>query len=97
VILETLIGALIGSAIGSAIGSSMRRPKKPGSVAAVCSCSHGFGIHEDGKVCHGQIQQIKADTEYGCDYVWMSCPCTVYDGLEPLPRVWAIDKKGELS
>jgi hypothetical protein len=45
-ILETIIGALIGSAIGSAIGSSLRRPKKPGSVAAGCSCSHAAGKGE---------------------------------------------------
>lgn len=87
-ILETILGAAIGSAIGSTIGSLVRRSKKPGSVANVCSCIHGYGIHEDGKACKGQIERDHPDY-LGGGREWVPCPCTLYDGPEPLPRVWS--------
>lgn len=94
-ILETIIGAAIGSALGSTVGSLARRTKKPGSVAAMCSCSHGFGIHEDGKACGAEIERSD-HLGGGMEWVPCPCPCTVYDGPEPLPRVWAINEKGGL-
>jgi hypothetical protein len=97
-ILETIIGAAIGSAIGSTVGSLARRSKKPGSVAAMCSCFHGFGIHEDGKACGAEIERERERSDHlGGGMEWVPCPCTVYDGLEPLPRVWAINKNGDLT
>jgi hypothetical protein len=97
-ILETVIGALVGSIIGSAIGNMVRRPKKPGPVGpvpAVCSCVHGYGIHEDGKACGGQIQRTRSGNLPG--FEWVPCPCKVYDGPEPLPRLWVLNERGELS
>jgi hypothetical protein len=94
-ILETIIGALIGSAIGSAIGSSMRRPKKPGFVGSVCSCKHGYGTHEAGRVCGAEIERSRRGNLPGME--WIPCPCKFYDGPEPLPRLWVINEKGELS
>lgn len=50
----------------------------------ICSCVHGFGSHEDGRKCHGSTTNWRN----GAQFV-DRCPCHMYDGPEPLPRVWS--------
>jgi hypothetical protein len=62
---------------------------------AVCSCSHGWGTHDQpvGR-CHGDIRRTKYDSigdKVG--YTYVPCPCRAYDGPEStsvihLPGAW---------
>jgi hypothetical protein len=56
---------------------------------AVCSCTHGYGIHEEGKKCAAQIERPHYWSNGSRNgHEWVPCPCLSYDGPEPLPRVW---------
>uniref|UniRef100_UPI003F496783 hypothetical protein n=1 Tax=Pseudonocardia sp. CA-138482 TaxID=3240023 RepID=UPI003F496783 len=72
--ISMLVGAgllLAGWAVGRV---SRRRPKSP---APICSCGHGYGMHEQGG---GRCRDEKRR--------YVRCNCQVYDGPEPLPRAW---------
>lgn len=72
------------------LGWLVGRRGRPKLVGAVCSCGHGYGIHEDGKKCVAAVERphyYSNGTRNG--YEWAQCACLCYDGPEPLPRVWA--------
>lgn len=70
---------------GVLIGRVMR-PKPPGPPALVCSCGDGYGQHAEDGHCLAEVRRLRD----GCNtvYDWVPCSCRVYDGPEPLPRVW---------
>lgn len=78
--LADYVAAGVALAIGIGIGRAMRvKPPKP--LTAVCTCEHGFGQHEDGHRCHGQVQRSRWD-KHGLHsgYDWVDCSCLRYDG-----------------
>jgi hypothetical protein len=75
---------------------SRRRPHAPPSSSTVCSCSHGYGSHENGGLCGAEIERpFYWANGHRHGYEWVPCPCLSYDGPEPLPRVWT--GPGELT
>jgi hypothetical protein len=73
--------------LGGLVGARLtRRPPLPKTPALLCSCDHGYGIHAEGGLCRAQVRRVRN----GCTsvYDWVPCGCLVYDGPEPLPRVW---------
>lgn len=67
-----------------------KRGKSSDSTPALlCSCEHGYGVHQSGGTCHGDVKRPKYNivgSWVGNEYA--ACPCQSYDGPEPLPRVW---------
>lgn len=62
---------------------SVAREHKPEAAPKLlCSCQHGFGIHEARRGCNAQISRRRnmayTDTE------WVKCPCLKYDGPIPI-------------
>lgn len=56
---------------------------------SLCTCSHGYSIHDNGGPCTAEIEQPhywKTGVREG--YEWVPCPCKSYDGPDPLPRLW---------
>ncbi|ADB29147.1 hypothetical protein Kfla_0016 [Kribbella flavida DSM 17836] len=75
---------LVGLVTGYLAGRRSRRPE-PLTGAAVCSCHHPRGQHLDGK---GPCQADNKQSVNGVQ-VFLSCPCQLYDGPEPLPQFYA--------
>ena len=105
--LSVAVGAALVIA-GAVIDRLMcrRTPGASGRVpSADCSCGHGYGTHEGGYRCHGEIQRDRfcPDGEWAGDWVgydWVPCPCRLYDGPPPLPKLddmWAIPQHLQLS
>lgn len=89
------IGMLVGAvllAVGWIAGRvHWRRDRTPElSSATLCSCGHGYGIHDEGKSCGAEVKRAATWNYYAqiTGYEWVPCPCQSYDGPEPLPRVW---------
>lgn len=70
--------------IGLAVGRRMR-PKPPKPLKPICSCTHGFGSHEDGARCHGKVDEPTKFDMYGTERAWkkVQCTCLRYDGPDP--------------
>ena len=79
--------------VGVAIGRlTKRRSQTVAPAHSLCSCSHGYGSHEDGGLCQAQVERPHyyiSGSRNG--YEWVACPCRSYDGPESLPRVWTND------
>jgi hypothetical protein len=74
------------------MGRLGRRSRAPKPLSTVCSCSHGYGIHEDGKRCVAAVERAHYYSNGSRNgYEWAQCACLCYDGPEPLPRVWTED------
>lgn len=71
--------------IGLRVGRRMR-PKPPAPLRPVCSCTHGYGLHHDGRKCAGRVQEPSKYDTLGdpVAYVMADCRCTHYDGPDPL-------------
>jgi hypothetical protein len=69
----------LGRARGVMIGLKRAGvPQKP-----VCTCGHGYGVHNRGGHCNEEeILQINYKEKV------FPCKCLYYDGPEPLPRTW---------
>lgn len=67
--------------LGVGIGRRMR-VKPPEPLRAVCTCSHGFGQHEDGGKCQGEVKRADKWDEDTNPRHWeyAPCRCTRYDG-----------------
>ncbi|MGI5129128.1 hypothetical protein ACQEVB_20150 [Pseudonocardia sp. CA-107938] len=86
--LTLLVGAGIAAAAGTFGWLAGRRAGRAEAQRALpagtmCSCGHGYGMHEDEHACHGR-NRAKRNGIHHLD----PCPCRRYDGPEPLPRVW---------
>lgn len=87
--LSLAVGGVIFG-VGVVTGRTGRRSKAPKPPELVCSCRHGYGMHADGGLCHGCTPRW--DVTQGTYDV--ACTCRLYDGPEPLPRVWTSDPTG---
>lgn len=69
------------------------RPKPPEHPELVCSCGHGYGSHAEDGHCLAEfeqaIQRLPKNPHVVLRFQIAPCPCRVYDGPEPLPRVWS--------
>lgn len=76
---------------GLRAGRAVERRAAAAPPALVCSCEHGYGTHDREGACGGATKRMISWTDYGepQPWEWVSCPCHVYDGPEPLPRSWS--------
>lgn len=79
------VGAVVFG-VGGVVGR-MGRSKTPKSPELICSCTHGYGMHEAGRRCHGTT----SERDYLRDIYTVQCGCHLYDGPEPLPRTWTVE------
>lgn len=78
-------------AAGWLMGRASRRPKTPKPPRPICTCDHGYGMHEpDGGRCHG----LKQTWSQALGQHQVPCTCQTYDGPEPLPRSWVPELPG---
>jgi hypothetical protein len=89
--LAMLVGAglvVVSGWTGWLLGRSSGRrqvARRPGAASElICSCGHGYGMHEDELRCHA-VDTAKRNGMHQLD----ACPCHRYDGPEPLPRAWS--------
>ena len=75
----------VGWGIGRLTSRRASTPQVP--MHPLCSCGHGYGSHEDGRICQAEIHRPRPGV-LGGGHEWAPCPCRSYDGPEPLPRVW---------
>jgi hypothetical protein len=70
--------------VGLAAGRRSR-PKPPPPVRPFCTCTHGYGSHEDGGLCHGKVDEPTKYDVYGTEVAWkkVQCTCLRYDGPDP--------------
>ena len=73
----------IGWVAGRISGRNQAARRQGPTSELICSCGHGYGMHEDEKRCHG-VDPSKRNGVHTLD----PCPCRLYDGPEPLPRAW---------
>ena len=73
---------IVATWAGWRLGRRQARPGGPTSQI-VCSCGHGYGTHDNAQRCHGSDTRRRNGL-----HVVDPCPCRLYDGPEPLPRVW---------
>lgn len=89
-----LINALTVGGIftaGAVFGRVTRRPKPPAPDLPVCSCGHGYGTHEN-IGCADTVKRKRWNSLGDpAGFEWVQCPCRVYDGPEPLPKIWTGD------
>ena len=85
-----LLPAVLAFLAGTATGRAVERRTSTRSPALRCSCGHGYGAHEAGRQCNTQIKRPAQWDRYGSaqGFEWVRCPCSEYDGPEPLPRAW---------
>lgn len=77
--LTLLAGGLL-LVVGWLLGRVSR--KQTGSPKLMCTCGHGYGSHDGGKLCRDKVKR-SANTISE----WVDCACCEYDGPEPLPRM----------
>jgi len=89
------ITLLIGAGIfvgGMLVGRVTRRAKTAieKTPRPICTCTHGFGSHENGNRCQSSVKRAISWDEWQnpLHFDWQPCACTSYDGPEPLPRSW---------
>ena len=97
-----VVGATI-ALVGAVLGRLSRRTPQPQATVPsgpACSCSHGYGTHEDGKSCRGSSLRKHYDKDgFRFGWEWVQCPCVHYDGVPPLPNldeVWGIPQPSQL-
>ncbi|MGH7743271.1 MAG: hypothetical protein ACREQ5_00415 [Candidatus Dormibacteria bacterium] len=75
--------------VAGRIGRPVKAPKQP---KLECSCGHGYGLHEENGACRGAFHRAAKWDSGGLPtyYEYAQCACRLYDGPEPLPRVWAL-------
>jgi hypothetical protein len=84
-----MAGALIAAVSAWAGWLAGRRSGRAAALApavpigVLCSCGHGYGMHEDEQRCHATAVR-KLNGLHRVD----PCGCHRYDGPEPLPRAW---------
>lgn len=68
-----------GFMVAMVLGGLVVKAMKPRSPRPICTCSHGYGTHDNGGKCHGTEENERNFTDY-ID----PCPCQQYDGPDPL-------------
>lgn len=91
--LVDILGGAIAVLAGMSIGRRMR-PRPPEPLKPMCSCTHGYGTHDNATACQGQIKREskwRKDTDpvRPVEWVHVPCPCLRYDG--PSPAVLGLD------
>jgi hypothetical protein len=75
---------------GLLVGHILKRRRKIEqltSKGAICACGHGRSMHLDGKGKCGDLKKVESTQQKGSHH--KPCPCTVYEGPEPLPEYFA--------
>jgi hypothetical protein len=50
-----------------------------------CSCSHGYGVHEEGRSCQEQVKRAHYNSlGERAGNEWVTCSCLLFDGQRPL-------------
>lgn len=72
--------------VGVVVGRRAEKRKWPKPIRPICTCTHGYGTHDDGGRCSGH-RQVADGWDFEGDAIhWtnMACPCRRYDGPDPL-------------
>lgn len=65
-------------------GRKTAHPRVPPPLKPVCSCEHGWGMHENGKKCQATDEKSDYDPSVSMDvYRYLQCDCLKYDGPDP--------------
>lgn len=99
----TLLDVLLftGLAVGTSTTWGYLFGRRAGLRARVntCSCGHGYGTHDEGKNCTGQVRRAYYyDNGSRNGKQWVACPCLRHDGplpsavLEEMVRDWTKPK-----
>jgi hypothetical protein len=66
------------------VAREKNKPLQPPALRP-CSCSHGFGVHEEGRSCQEQVKRAHY-TSLGerSGSEWVTCACLRFDGERPV-------------
>lgn len=84
VLIELLAGALGGAVGGTAMTfiRPSRAPRPPRPRRPICTCDHGFGMHDATGRCQ-DFDHVFANYKDGSYSKPIKCPCVHYDGPPP--------------